>query len=127
MKRMVAVDDVDGRSLADVTTYIGLDGQWREVDLTADHDAQLRLLIKQWWEAGRSVSSVPRQRPETRQHVRHGMTSRDYWKGFRAWCDERDIGYTTDTGKFYPARKNVLAYEAHLDEQAQQAVSQLAS
>jgi hypothetical protein len=113
MKRTVSIDDIDGTSVADLTTYLGRDGEWRELDLTGDHGKQLDILLQEYWNAGRKVTSVPRKR-EYRPQERHGMTSREYWAGFRTWCQQNGRTFTTSSGKFYPARGDVTDFDDHL-------------
>lgn len=136
MKRMVAYDDTDPGQVADVTRYIGLDGEWREVDLTRDNEAVYFALITQLWKLGRKVSEVPKsarasrtayESAEPERHPGQGpggwASSRKYWDEFRAWCDANGRTYRVKSG-FNAKQGDIDDFEAfraqagEADEQA---------
>lgn len=57
---VVLVDDLDGTP-ADETVTFGLDGISYEIDLTADHAAQLRDSLAEWVGHGRRVGGTRRK------------------------------------------------------------------
>lgn len=121
MEKIIIIDDLcPGQEVrAEVTRYIGLDGEWRKLDLTGKHDRELHDALERYWSAARKAEPPQRRRhadPETgKPDLR---ASRRYWDEFRAWCDERGIKYRTKTGKFYAPRKAVGEYERYLAERA---------
>lgn len=120
-KQIIAIDDIHAaggtEERADVTRMIGLDGEWRELDLTQAHDKELREALGKWWEHARKPGGPPL--PE-HSPGDGGRESRQFWKGFRDWCDRQEPprSYLTSTGKFYYRRGDVADYRVHLGEQA---------
>lgn len=132
MKRIAVYDDREARKgndvRADETLYLGLNGIWREIDLTDPNAADLRDAIREFWDAGRKVDHVP-------TGLAHGMgmpssrasgvsqgkgsgawaDSRRYWDGFRAWADAQEPPrtYMTSSG-FNPKKRDIADFEKHL-------------
>jgi Lsr2 len=116
VKKLMAVDDLDGNTPADVTVALGIDGEWRELDLTADNWTLLAGKIKEYWDAGRKMAKPPARPPAYRHKVRHGMSAHEYWRRFREWADANGVRYTSGAGKVYYPRKAQERFEQYLSE-----------
>ena len=90
------------------TRYVGLDGVWKEVDLTDDHDAELTRFIGRYMAAGRKPEAPPkpeRRAAGTREKSRykserpHGRRTREYYDGLIAYVNERGITKRDGTGR----------------------------
>jgi hypothetical protein len=55
----VLFDDLDGRTLADETIRFGIDEAVYEIDLTAEHAAELRSFLNPYVGAARRLSGRP--------------------------------------------------------------------
>ena len=128
MKRIAVYDDREARKgndvRADETLYLGLNGIWREVDLTDDNAAELRELIREFWDAGRKTERVPTGlahgmgQPAGRSSgaaYPEGWTARRYWGEFRRWCDSQDPPrtYRTPSG-FSPKKQDVADFDKYI-------------
>lgn len=115
MKKMVAFDDLDG-SEAEGTYYIGLGGEWREIDLTDFHYEDLQQALVKFWEAARpcepprKAAAHPAGNPSSGGQGR----GRQWHKGFRAWADASGRTYTTASNSYYPKVQDVADYDAYL-------------
>lgn len=123
-------DDVEaaaGRKVpAAATVMLGLDGEWVELDLTAENEAALREALATWLEAGRAVADpLPgkvRLRPGEKDEKKESRTWRPRdWERGRAWgsavrefADAHGYSYVTPTGKWYYSRALRDAYAAHI-------------
>lgn len=122
-------DDVEaaaGRKVPAVATVmLGLDGDWVELDLTAENEGELKAMLAGWLEAGRAVTDpLPgksRLRPgEKKDKEKRTWRPRD-WEHGRAWgravrefADAHGYNYVTPTGKWYYSRELRDAYAAHI-------------
>jgi Lsr2 len=66
-KKVIVVDDLDGESEADETIVYGLDGEFFEVDLSADNAKRLREFLSEYTAVSRSIAA--------KEAVRRGGTS----------------------------------------------------
>ncbi len=126
-------DDLDynrnqSRNEAVVTVTIGLDGVWRELDLTRENEEIVRATIRPLMRAGHdlegaSAAELPNRRPYTKPD--HGRVK--FLRGLRQWC--HDTGQrnssgsgwayqTNDTLKYYYGTRLIARYQAYLNEQA---------
>ena len=107
------VDDLDGTVLevgSGETVLFSLDGVAYEIDLTADHAAQLREALQPYVDAGRRVSSAGRSGGARSGggSGRRRTGQRDY-APIRAWAKEN--GYTVSERGRVPAAV-IEAYDA---------------
>ena len=86
--QVLLVDDIDGVT-ADETVTFALDGVSYEIDLTADHAAELRSAFTRWVANARKISGRPAGRAA--RGVRSTGRSSDATK-IREWA--RTNGYT---------------------------------
>lgn len=107
MKEQVIVtsDDVHFRETgervpADTTVTIGLNGEWRELDLTGDHNDELMVAFGRWWRAGHKVPA-PARAAATR--VSQDPDRKHFLKGLRAWADKEGKSevYKSPSGSYY--------------------------
>lgn len=114
---VVLADDLDNAqgtiTAADGTHYIGVDGIWREIDVTDEHWAEYQEATRRFWEVAR-VCPPPGQALTGSYQGYPGRIR--YWKDFRAWADQRGIRYTSDGGGFYPHRRDVREFDDWLRE-----------
>jgi hypothetical protein len=54
-KKVVLIDDLDGRSTADETVIYGLDGEFFEIDLSSENAKELRDFLSRYVAASRPV------------------------------------------------------------------------
>ena len=112
---VVLADDVDHAqdtiTPADGTHYIGVDGVWREIDVTDRHWTEFQDAIRRFWEVAR-VCPPPGERLSGGYEGNSGRFR--YWKDFRAWAGQRGIQYTSDNGSFYPHRADVRKFDEWL-------------
>lgn len=114
---VVLADDVDNAqgviTQADGTHYIGVDGIWREIDVTEEHWREYNEAVAKFW-------AVARVCPPPGQALAGGYQGTPgryrYWKDFRVWADQRGIRYTSDGGGFYPRRPDVRQFDDWLRE-----------
>jgi hypothetical protein len=122
-------DDLDfhesgARHEACVTLSIGLNGTWRELDLTEANEKEVRDTLDRLMAAGHEPDRVP-----VPAAVRHGhnpaVSARN--EKIRAWCRETGLMNSTGTGYAfqtnssqmdYIGRPLIRKYEAYLAEQA---------
>jgi hypothetical protein len=62
---ILAYDDLDRtekgeRNQATATRHVGLDGVWKELDLTAEHEAELLRFIERYMKAGITPATQPK-------------------------------------------------------------------
>lgn len=121
-------DDVElaaGRKVpAASTVMLGLDGEWVELDLTAENEASLRATLAAWLEAGRPADALlpDRARPRASEKKDGKKTWRPReWERGKAWgrairefADAHGYSYVTPTGKWYYSRELRDAYAAHI-------------
>ena len=99
----------DTKTPADVTRHVGLDGVWKELDLTSEHDAELLAAIKRYMDAGlppsgpvkplrppKRVAAGERPYPSDRPH---GRRTKQYYDGLAAYVDERGITKRDNSGR----------------------------
>lgn len=56
-KKVVIVDDLDGKSEADETVVYGIDGEFFEVDLSAENASALRDLLRPYLDVSRPIGA----------------------------------------------------------------------
>jgi Lsr2 len=131
----------DGRKVhAENTVRIGIDGKWRELDLSDANVAKLRGMFDPWWLCGRTPDKEVREarngtwRPDREDAdiepapgvgKRGSPERRAYLAGLREWADANGHNYTSKAtvpggahGSFYYPRKLVTAYNEYLRQQA---------
>ncbi len=54
------IDDYDGKSTAQETVVLGIDGVEYEIDLSVKNAGELRKVFEQWIESGRKVGRIPK-------------------------------------------------------------------
>jgi hypothetical protein len=117
-QRIVLSDDLETAAgeakpaEADITTAIGRDGEWRVLDLTNANDKQLAEDIRRYWEAARPATDQQVRALAREKQTTSLSEGRKWWDGFRRWADENGRDYTTESGKFYPARSDLREYVA---------------
>lgn len=115
---------------ADETVVIAIDGQTRELDLTAAHAKELRELMADWMAAGNPPQSEPG--PPVRHH--HSPAGKSLKTGrlrmakLRQWVDENHVrglsgpdrpAYLTTTGKHYAPDWLLKAYARAMAERGE--------
>lgn len=131
----------DGRKVhAPNTVLIGIDGKWREMDLSDENLNRLRAMFDPWWlcgripehEVGKGSLDLSRDHrsangaaePPAGKGKRGSPERRAYLLGLRKWADARGLNYTTKAtdgnshGSFYYPRTLVDAYNKYLEQQA---------
>ena len=113
-----ARNEADGGRLT-----IGLDGQWRELELTENNVKLVRETMDRLMTAGHKPDDTP---ASPRREYTHPDPERvAFFKGLRDWCKETHRRNTADTGwafqtndslKHYYSEPLKAAYRAHLDE-----------
>jgi len=88
--KIFLVSDMDGEA-ADETVQFSLDGTSYEIDLSAEHAAELRSTFKQYVEAGRKVSAAASARSRVRSAAAAGSAPEESRK-IREWA--KDNGYS---------------------------------
>lgn len=118
-------DDLDwtekeAKTPATHTLYVGLDGQWRELDLTEAHTIELAEFLARYMKAGHKPEAPPKP-PKPQGGSSHYRTSRaeaiERNKAMAAFAEARGLKYnpaTKTTGAYFP-KDTRLAYEAHLE------------
>lgn len=116
-------DDLDyaGEGLkneAAITVTVGLNGVWRELDLSqANHDS-VQQMLKRWMDAGHPPETEPRAGdPKRRDKAAPEFA---YGRGLREFAEKHGYRYRTETGKYYYSVALKRAYAEHLKEQGQQ-------
>lgn len=109
MSRTVEVrlwDDLsDPRTVEATTTLtVGLNGEWKELDLTSENEKMLRDIIQPYMDAGHE----PGEAPVAPRKVTPREKSITWWAGLRAYARER--GYPVSQ-KGYVHKDVRLAYE----------------
>lgn len=90
-KRVITemIDDLDGNTEAVETVPFGLDGEWFEIDLNADHAGELRDALGIYLAAARAAEGPTRRRASS-----NGTTTRDSGEEnthIRVWAKEHGI------------------------------------
>jgi hypothetical protein len=118
-------DDLDyaesGRKTeAAVTVTVGLDGTWRQLDLSQEHGEQLAKLLQPYLNAGHPPDSPPepRRNSGTPKGGKISRESLEWGKAIREFAKANGYSYTTTTGKLYYSVKLREAYARHLETQA---------
>lgn len=134
----------DGRKVhAPNTVVIGIDGKWREMDLSDENMEKLHAMFDPWWLCGRTPESeigkgaLERNRRAVEASLpgaghngaepsnkRHGTPERRaYLLALRQWADARGLNYTTKAtegnvhGSYYYPKTLVDAYNEYLEQQ----------
>lgn len=116
MKKYTAYDDLDwtekqAETPADRTVRVGLDGQWTELDLTAEHAAEVERVLGRYLSAGTAEPKRPSMGRRGRTLGPQGPRTPEN-RARLAWVQANGWpGLTTVKG--IPAEAN-RAYEAHL-------------
>ena len=115
MKKYTAYDDLDwtekqAETPADRTVRVGLDGQWTELDLTAEHAAELERVLGRYLSAGTAEPKRPTMGRRGRTGPQGPRTPANRER--LAWCQANGWPEAT-TVKSIPAAGH-RAYEAHL-------------
>jgi Lsr2 len=101
-----------------VTVTVGLNGIWRELDLSEANDAGLQAVIQPYLDAGRPPEEDPAQKKKKKTGATPGYhipaETIEYGKRLRAFAQENGFRYLTDTGKYYYSQRLKKAYAAHL-------------
>lgn len=111
-KQMVlqSFDDLDGSFATDMVS-LGLDGTWVDLDLTAEHAAELRQLVDKYMRAGKQVEEPA---VVSSFHPGQAMESRRFAYNARAYA--RSIGMeVSDNGPLPRAARE--AYQTLLNSQ----------
>jgi hypothetical protein len=121
-------DDLDWTYLdktlttAAVTVTVGLDGVWRELDLSDPHNTEVREQLGRWMRAGR-VPGSEEVTPAGKRLGRPPGTQRTIapetlaeGKAMRAFANEHGIRYITKAGKYYYSVKLREAWDRHKAE-----------
>lgn len=102
------------------TVLVGLDGRWRELDLTAAHLDHVRATLETWMAAGHKPDSEaaaatppPRQAPR-----RISPESREYGRAIREFADKQDppLNYLTQGGSYYYGAELRMRFADYLAE-----------
>lgn len=115
------------RNDACVTVVIGLDGAWRELDLTEVNEKEVRDTLERLMAAGHEPDQAPRPPVAPRVSVNPEVVARN--EAIRAWCRSTGLMNSSGTGYAYQTntsqadyigRPLVRRYEAYLAEQARE-------
>lgn len=82
---MRLVDDLDGTE-AGTTRWVGVDGQWFELDLSPHNSDQLDKLLQPLVEAGRRVAKVGKPGAQPVPAAQRGKRSREERQAAREWA-----------------------------------------
>jgi hypothetical protein len=114
------------RHEACATLTIGLNGAWRELDLTEVNEKKVRDTLEPLMAAGRE----PEKPPVPPEAVKRTDPVRaEYMRKLREWVraaglrNKEGTGWAYQTGEslsYYYSRELLDRYQAHLDEQARQ-------
>jgi len=114
-------DDLDhardkSKNEAAHTVTVGLNGVWRELDLSEDHHKELIALLQPYQDAGH----VPAEAPKPNDPLRGKRSSPEfaYMQGMREFAKANNLRYVTSTGKFYYSTSLRKAYAEHLAKEA---------
>lgn len=127
----------DGRKVhAPNTVLIGIDGKWRELDLTDENLARLHDMFDPWWVCGRTPDkeigqgalarkpavSADRE-PPAGEGRRGSPERRKYLADLREWAKARDFNFTTkgnngnSHASYYYPQSLIKAYNEYLEQQ----------
>lgn len=90
MKKVVLVDDLDGRSDADGTHKLSLNGQRIELDLTDEHAKELQELLAPYFDAGRNAGGTPAKKAAS-SGSKKSSNSSDRAAKIRAWAARNGV------------------------------------
>jgi hypothetical protein len=139
-------DDYDllheGRKVhAENTVLIGVDGKWRELDLSDPNVEKFHAMFDPWWLCGRTpegeagkgpldrrgaqaaISNGSGTEPPAGQGRRGSPERREYLKNLREWADARDLNYTTKPtdgnshASYYYPKSLIDAYNEYVVQQ----------
>lgn len=114
------------RNEAVTTITVGLDGTWRELDLTRDNEKSVRAVLEELLNAGRERGEAP-VLPAKRIYHAPRPERANFFKGLREWCQQTGRRNAADTGwayqtsislQYYYGKEVVEQYQAYLDQQA---------
>jgi hypothetical protein len=136
----------DGRKVhAPNTVLIGIDGKWREMDLSDENLARLHDNLDPWWLCGRTPekevgkgaldrggmrsSAMPAvgangTEPAAGEGKRGSPERRAYLAGLRKWATARGLNYTTKPtdgnshASYYYPKSLIDAYNEYLEQEA---------
>ena len=100
---------------AAVTASVGLDGSWRELDLSEASHAELKKILQPYLDAGRIPASSPK--PADPVRARRSTPQFAYMEGMREFARENGFKYITTTGKYYYQVRLRKAYADYLEKQ----------
>lgn len=102
-----AFDDLDWtenkeRNEAAQTVLLGLDGEWREIDLTGQHAATLLAFVRRYMRAGNPPAELPKPRSRRGSPgYRLDRGNMKFLEDLRAWATERGFRFIVEeTGKY---------------------------
>lgn len=117
------------------TRFVGLDGVWKVLDLTDEHDAELVALLERYMRAGLTPDTPPKparraagtqEKPRYKSEQPHGRRTKAYYDGLTAYVDERKITKRDGSGRpAYAGSKDgrkdfptwlVEEYDAYLEQ-----------
>lgn len=118
---VVIYDDLDycrdgTKTVAERTVTIGLDGVWRELDLSEVRYTELQKLLGPYLEAGHPPAEAPKRNDPLRG--RRNTPEFAYRKALREFATANGFRYITETGKYYYSKKLKAAYDEYLAKAA---------
>ncbi len=92
-KKVVLIDDLDGRSQADETVVYGLDGEFFEIDLSNENASELRDFLSRYVAVSRPVpAKEAARRGAAANGSGNGQASNDYDPAaVRAWAQANGV------------------------------------
>jgi hypothetical protein len=114
---------------AEETVLISLDGKTRELDLTAEHAAELRQIMEPYLKAGHAPGNEPPLTSPEGKRIKKPTPSlieaRAAQKKIRDWADARGMRspdgkrpvYRTESGGYYYSYQLLKEYERWLEEE----------
>lgn len=129
-------DDLDfaesnERNEARATVSVGLNGTWRELDLTEANEKMVTDTLKRWMAAG-SEPAEPPLPPATRSKFGPNPEKAAFNERLRAWVRQTGLKNSTGTGWAYETNNTlqdyigqplIRKYQAHLAEREAAAVA----
>lgn len=112
-----AYDDLDFnrdnvRNEAAVTLIVGLNGSWRELDLTEHNEKLVRDILDELMAAGREPEEEVKS-PSVKQHKKTGPPDPAkiaFNEELREWCRENKIMNSSGTGYAYQTNNSLQDY-----------------
>ena len=119
---VAAYDDLDWaekqvKTRATHTTHVGLDGLWKELDLTEEHLVELATFLARYMKAGSRPEKPPTRRIAASQTGRTRAESIELNKALAAFAEAHGLPYTPSTktsGAYFP-KATRDAYDEHMD------------